>query len=205
MDLRRLTRRRPVGEGEIGELGQGPLVHLALEEDDVGEGMPPRDPSPVIEFRVIHRVQANGCLVDAQLQQEPHLLLADATRVGPPALIARRQAVTQPAVGTAHDLDVVGTQADFLVQFPVKRLFGGFADVDPALGKLPTPVTQAPRPKHVAVFARNNHPHIGTETIGIYGFGNTFHGAFYPRIHYPAVYAIRGSLPSRPAPARVRP
>ncbi len=116
-------------------------------------------------------------------------------------LIAQWQAVTQPTCGTSHDLDIVHTESDFLVQFAVESLFSGFSDIDSTLRKLPPVITQATPPQYIAVLARNNHAYIGAKAIGIYDFGNTFHGAFYPRIHYPAVYDIRASLPAR-SPAR---
>lgn len=151
----------------------------------------------MIEFRVVHRVQANRRVVDLQLQQEPHLLLADAARIGALALVARRQPVTQPATGAPHDRHVVGPETDFLMQFPVKRFFRGFPEVDPALRELPSAVAKTPRPQHLTVVARDYHAHVRAETLRVYGFGYPFHGAFYPRIHYLAVYDIGGAGPAR--------
>lgn len=154
----------------------------------------------MIELRMIHRVETNCRLLDTQLEQKPHLLLTHAARFRMLALVARRQTVTQPPLGTPDDINIIRAESDFLVEFPVQGLFGGFADVDTALRELPPAVTQTTRPQHVSVLAGHNHPDISTKTIGIYGFCNTFHGALYSRIQYPAVYDIRTDTPERPHP-----
>lgn len=152
----------------------------------------------MVEFGMVYRIEPDRRFIDPQLKQKPHLFLTHATRFRMLALVTRRQAVTQPALGPRDQADVVCAETYFLVQFTVQRLFGGFPDVDPALRKLPAAIAHAARPQHIAVLARDDHPDIGTKTIDINGFGNTFHGAFYSRIHYPAVYAIRAAAPEWP-------
>lgn len=152
----------------------------------------------MIEFGMIHRIETNRRLLDTQLEQKPHLFLTHAARFRMLALVAGRQSITQPPLGAPDDMNIIRAEADFLVQFSVQGLFGGFADVDATLRKLPPVVTQATRPQHITILASDNHSDISAKTIGIYGFCNTFHGALYSRIQYPAVYDIRTASPERP-------
>ncbi len=150
----------------------------------------------MIELGVIHRIEPDGGFRGLEAQQEPHLFLADAPGRRTLPLVAGGKTVTQPALGAPDQLDVVHPQPDFLVQLPVKGLFGGLADVYSALRELPAAVTGAAGPQHVTVFAGHDDAHIGPEPVGIDGFGNSFHGAHDSRFHYPAVYGISaGDLP----------
>lgn len=150
----------------------------------------------MIKLGVIHRVEAYGRFLGPEAQQEPDLFLADAAGRGTLPLVPGRQAITQPALGAPDKLDIVRAQAHFLMQFTVKRLFRGFAEINPALRELPTTIAGATRPQHVAVFAGHDNAHIGPEPVGIDGFGNSFHGAHDSRLHYPAVYGISaGAFP----------
>lgn len=152
--------------------------------------MPPGDPTPVIEFRVIDRVEADRRLLCLQAQQEPDLLLADTPGFGALALVTGRQSVAQPPAGSPDQLDITLSQAYFLVEFPVKRFLGGLAEIDPALGELPATVAHATGPEYVAVVTRDDDSDIGPESLRVDYFADSFHGAYDPRFHYPAVYGI---------------
>lgn len=152
--------------------------------------MPPRYPAPVIEFGMIHGVETDHRLRNTQPQQKPDLLLADTARTGIAPLITRGEAITQPALGAAHEADIVRVKTHLFVQFPVQRLFRGLADVDSTLGKLPAPVAHTTCPQHVAIVAHDNDADIGAKALVVNRFANPFHGALYSRMHCPAVYAI---------------
>src|SRR6056297_775313 len=98
------------------QLAQGAAVDLPLEGHHLSQGIPVADPSPAIEFRLAGHVHADPALLTAYPQQEPLLFLADAYRPRMRTNHASRQAVAQPAPGAGKDLDVVGGQADLLVQ-----------------------------------------------------------------------------------------
>ncbi len=144
----------------------------------------------MIKLGVIHCIEAYGRFFGPETEQKPNLFLADTPGRCPLALVAVRQAITQPALGAPDKLDIVHAQAHFLMQFTVKRLFRGFAEVNPPLRELPATITGATCPQHVAVFAGHDNAHVGPEPVGIDGFDNSFHGAHDSRFHYPAVYGI---------------
>lgn len=144
----------------------------------------------MIKFGVIDRIEANGRLLRRQAQQKPDLFLPDATRRGSLALVTVRQAVAQPAARGPDQLHVADPEADLLMQLAIKRLFRGFAHIDTALRELPSAVPGTACPQHLAVVAGHYDAHIGPEPFGVDGLGDSFHGAFNPRVHYRAVYGI---------------
>src|SRR5205085_14537 len=80
-------------------------------------GVPEIHPAPGVELGLFGQVQAQLRFLAVHLQQEPHLLLADArrpARAAPDAAV--RQPVAQPARRRAEHFDMRGVQPGFLAQ-----------------------------------------------------------------------------------------
>ena len=57
------------------------------------------------------------------------------------------------------------------MQFAVQRLFGRFASVNAALGKLPgVTAAHAARPEHLTMVVRQHYSYIRTEAVGVNHF-----------------------------------
>ena len=132
----RWARRHSVGEGQRSQFPQGPGIHLTFEKNDITQWIPPIDPAPTVELRMIHRIQPDDVLTRPEAQQKPYLLLADTARFGVFTLIAQRQVVAQPAAGTAKNYGIFRGYPDLFIQFAGKRVPCRFPRINPALRKL---------------------------------------------------------------------
>src|SRR5690606_18832837 len=129
------------------QLLQGEPIHLALELDHRVERNPELVPTPGIELRMAAGAQVDVRVAPDQLQQEPDLLLAAvaAPPLAPHPVLG--DVVAQPLAGAADHANVLGPQADFLVQLAEHRLFGRLAALDPALRELPGMLTDPLAPE----------------------------------------------------------
>src|SRR6185437_1352158 len=100
-------------------------------------------------------------------QQKPYLLLTDAGRMPAAPYIARRQAITQPAVGRAQHLDLSRAQAGFFLQLAVHRLVGCLVGVHAALRELPAVALHPPRPEHLAARIQQHDAHIQAVAVHV--------------------------------------
>ena len=105
------------------ELSQRTSIDLAFERDDLPKRVPVANPLPAVEFRRVRAVYAYLRIRRKHPQQEPFLFLSHADRVRIVAHHPAREAVSQPATGTADDFHIACTETNFLRQFPVKGLF----------------------------------------------------------------------------------
>jgi hypothetical protein len=142
-------------------------VDAALEDHHVFQRIPEVDPAPVVKLGLVGQVQAQVRLGAGELQQEPHLLLADADHAVAAPDRALRQPVAQPAWSHPEHGDVLRLQAGLFLQLAVHRLQRRLVGVHPALRELPAVTPHAPRPEHATVGVHQNDADIGSETVRI--------------------------------------
>src|ERR1700730_12425324 len=116
--------RPPPRESEVAKLLERARIHRALEVDDFTHRFPVRGPAPLVEFRLTGVAEIEPDLGALQAQQEPALLLADAHRMLIAPDVARRQPVTQPAVGVADEFHAGGGETDLFIELAVQGLLG---------------------------------------------------------------------------------
>ena len=75
--------------------------------------------------------------------------------------------VAQPVAGAGHDLDMLGPQPDFLVQFTEHRLLGRLAVLDAPLRELPGVGAQALAPKDLVVCVQQDNADVGPEPFTV--------------------------------------
>src|SRR5690606_31379224 len=129
---RRRSGRTAIRKGQRPELCQRTDVNEPLEVDDLLDRPPVVDPAASIEFRLVAQIEAQAVGFAVQMQQEPALLLPHAHRGLLAADVALGQAVAEPALRPADQLDVAGLEADLLVQLPVHRRFRALVRPDAA-------------------------------------------------------------------------
>jgi hypothetical protein len=142
-------------------------IDLALEHHHVLHRVPEVDPAPVVELGLVGRVQAQIRLGAGELQQEPHLLLADADD---PVLATHRpvrQPVTQPAGRDPEHGHVLGREAGLLAELAVHGFQRRLVGVHPALRELPAVAAHAPGPEHPAIRVPEHAAHVGAITVRI--------------------------------------
>src|SRR4029077_12546336 len=101
-----------------------------------------------------------------QAQQEPALLLADAHRMLIAPDVARRQPVTQPAVGVADEFHAGGGETDLLIELAVQGLLGPLSGAHPALGKLPAAPAGAAAEEHT-IAVHQDDADVAAKTVRI--------------------------------------
>ena len=74
-----------------------------------------------------------------------------------------RQAVAQPVLSHAQQLDIVALEPDFFAQFPVHGVHRVLAGKHATLRKLPAFVAGATAEQQLAVIVRENDPDVGAE------------------------------------------
>ena len=138
---------------------------MAFEIDYLFHRAPVGNPAPVIELRLTASIQTEVALIAEYAQQVPALLLPDTERLAVAADKAFGQAVTQPSLGGAYNLHLMGSQPHLLLQFTKQRLFRGFKPVYTALRKLPGILADTSPPKEFALIVAEDDADIGAETV----------------------------------------
>ena len=138
------TRRQPVRIKVWAKFVERPRVDPALEIDHLVDRPPEINPSPAIELRRFGCIEAQGVVAVEHPKDEPSLLLANAKWFAAAAYEAIRQAIAQPVVGNAENLNVTAGQPDLFLKLPEHGLFGRLSGMHAALGKLPAPIANAP-------------------------------------------------------------
>ena len=150
---------------ERSKLFQRAAVDAAFEEHDLARRMPVIDPLPVIELRLLARIDLHVVFTAEQPQQEPSLFLSDTGGAGPASDVSPGEAVTKPVAGLADKLDMGRRQAELFPELPIQGVHGRLMRLDAALRELPGVLADAARPEHSTRVVVEDNPHVGPESV----------------------------------------
>src|SRR5215471_8440557 len=131
-----------------GELGEGALIHVALEVDHRLEGDPVVVPAPGIELGALRGAQVHVAFAADEAEQEPYLLLPAVVSAPIPLQPSRRYFIPQPVAGAPQNLHVRGQQAHLFPQLAVHRLNRRLPGLYSTLRKLPGVLFNALAPEN---------------------------------------------------------
>ena len=143
-------------------------VDTTFEVNDIVDGAPEINPAPSVEFGLVGTIQSDALVVTQEPQHKPALFLANTQRRAASTDVTVGQAIAQPVLGTAKDLDIGRVEAHLFVKLPEHGLLRAFVLVHAALRKLPTLFAYASCEQQLALAVRQYNADVGAVAFRIY-------------------------------------